>query len=62
MIFKSMYVTLQQTHYKSDFIIMLKIKEKAEDRVNSMFIDKKKQMFLYFLLVGILLGRNNHFI
>lgn len=34
-----------KTDCKSDFIVLLKIKERAEDRINNILVDKMKQMF-----------------
>lgn len=45
-----------KTDCKSDFIVLLKIKERAEDRINNILVDKMKQMFLC-----VLLGRKNQF-
>lgn len=45
-----------KTDCKSDFIVLLKIKERAEDRINNIVVDKMKQMFLC-----VLLGRKNQF-
>lgn len=45
-----------KTDCKSDFIVLLKIKERAEDRINNILVDEMKQMFLC-----VLLDRNNQF-
>lgn len=37
---------------KSDFIVLLKIKERAEDGINNILVDKMKQMFSCILLGG----------
>lgn len=46
-----------RTDCKLGFIVLLKIKERAEDRINNILADKKKQM-----LSCILPGGNNQFL